>query len=148
MTADSLKHFLRLRGVHTPCEKCRGLGVYHYSSGATWRGGMGTCAFQWDICDQCWSTGDKHRIGTDIRKLEEQRKNWEENQVLEYLARRLGTGLNRIPLRILDLAKFCEKQANRRKIPDGESEFWWSHEWHMLGRLLKKLVKKDENDAI
>lgn len=135
-------HFLRRRGVHTPCEKCGGLGVYHYSHGSTWRGGVGPCCFQWDICDQCWSTGDKHRIGTDIRKLEEQRKNWEESQVLEYLARRLGCGLSGISKRILALAELCEKQANRRKLPEGEQAFWWHSEWHMLSEILKNLANK------
>jgi hypothetical protein len=142
---ESLTQFLRLRGVNTPCEKCRGLGVYHYSSGSTWRGGMGTCAFQWDICDVCWSTGDKYRIGTDIRELEAQRKKWQEDQILEYLAYRLGCGLSRISQRVLQLSDLCEKQANRRKLPEGEEAFWWNSEWHALGRMLRKLVNKDEN---
>lgn len=138
-----LSYFIKRRGVNDPCDKCQGLGSYHYSSGATWRGGMGTCAFTYDVCDSCWGSGDKHRIGTDIRKLEEQWKNWEENQCLEYLARRLGCGLSRIKDRILQLSEMCEKQANRRKLPEGEEAFWWNSEWDMLSRIFKKLVKKD-----
>ena len=140
----SLKHFLRLRGVQDPCPKCKGLGSYNYPSGATWRGGMGTCAFQHDICDQCWGTGDVHRIGTDIRKLEAERKSWEENQVLEYLAHRLGCGIPRIAKRIQQLADLCIKQSNKRKLPEGESEFWWNHEWDALGQMLLRLIEGKE----
>jgi len=136
----TLKYFLRLRGVNDPCDKCKGLGSYNYSSGATWRGGMGTCAFQHDICDKCWGTGDKYRIGTDLRKLEAERKAWEENQVLEYLARRLGCGIPRIANRIKQLAEICGKQANKRKLPEGEEAYWWCHEWDALGRILLRLV--------
>lgn len=141
-------YFVRQRGVNDPCDKCKGLGSYYYSSGATWRGGMGTCAFTWDICDQCWSTGDKYRIGTDIRKLEAQREDWEENQCLEYLARRLGCSLSRLRNRINQLADICEKQANKRKLPEGEETYWWNSEWTALGRILKRLAGKNENDSI
>lgn len=143
MNEEFFNHFLRLRGVRDPCEKCRGLGVYRYCHGSTWRGGIGTSSFQWDICDQCWSTGDKYRIGTNIRDLEAARKNWEENQVLEYLAQRLGCGLTKISQRVFQLSDLCEKQANRRKLPEGEEPFWWNSEWHALGRMLKKLVNKN-----
>ncbi len=143
MTAEP-SFTLRRRGVQDPCDKCKGLGSYQYSSGATWRGGMGTCAFQWDICSTCWGTGDKYRIGTDIRKLEEQRKNWEEDQCLAYLAQRLGCGIDRIAKRVGQLSAMCLKEANRRKLPEGEEPFWWAHEWQALGNILKKLSGVDD----
>lgn len=67
-TDDTLKQFLRWRGVLDPCPKCSGRGCYQYSNGATWRGGMGTTSSEWDVCDVCWGTGDQHRTGVDLRK--------------------------------------------------------------------------------
>lgn len=65
---DALKQFLRWRGVRSPCPKCNGRGCYQYSSGATWRGGMGTASMAWDVCNVCWGTGDESRTGVDLRK--------------------------------------------------------------------------------
>jgi hypothetical protein len=62
--------FLMLRGVETPCAGCGGYGVKMYASTATWRGGIGGQAITRDVCDRCWGTGDAHRKGTDLRKLE------------------------------------------------------------------------------
>lgn len=137
----TLEHFLRLRGVQTPCEKCKGLGSYCYSSGSTWRGGMGTCAFTYDVCDKCWNTGDKYRIGTDIRAIEASRKNWEAEQCLTYLGQRLGIGLSGMKKRVGQLAELCQKQASKRKLPPGEerNEFWWNQEWTALASILAKL---------
>ncbi len=140
--AYTLSYFLRRRGVNDPCDRCKGLGSYNYSSGGTWRGGMGTCAFTHDICSECWGSGDKYRIGTDIRKLEEQRKNWEEEQCLSYLAQRLGCNMARLAKRVAELADICHKQANKRKLPEGEEAFWWNSEWFALGNILKKLSSR------
>lgn len=48
----------RRRGVRNPCSKCSGWGVRWYSSGSTWRGGMGTASCALDVCDCCWGSGD------------------------------------------------------------------------------------------
>lgn len=67
--------FLRWRGVDDPCLRCNGSGVRTYSSGATWRGGMGTTRTERDVCDVCWGTGDRYRTGVDLRRLrDEERK--------------------------------------------------------------------------
>lgn len=149
MTREEMRKALRdLRGIYDPCDRCQGMGVCGYSSTATWRGGVGGQAFTSDICSVCWGSGDKSRPWLDLRKLETKQQAWEESQVLEYLSRRLGCGLSKIPERILQLADLCEKQANRRKLPEGEHAFWWNSEWHMLAQILKSLISKNENDAV
>lgn len=145
MTLDEMRKALRiLRDVYDPCDRCQGMGICSYSNTSTWRGGVGGQSFTSGICSDCWGSGDKTRPWLNLRTLEADRKNWEESQVLEYLARRLGCGLSGISRRILALAELCEKQANRRKLPEGEEAFWWHQEWHMIGSILKSLVKGKE----
>lgn len=142
MDRQEFKNYLRhVRGVEDPCQSCQGLGVRSYSSTATWRGGMGGQAFTQDVCDKCWGSGDVSRPWADIRKMERARADWEENQVFEYLARRLGCGLSGIKGRISQLAAMCNKESNRRKIPEGEHVFKWCQDWQMLGSILNRLYK-------
>jgi hypothetical protein len=58
------------RQIRSPCPTCKGLGRRHYSNGATWRGGVGTCSIEPDVCDSCWGSGDSERPFEDRRKLE------------------------------------------------------------------------------
>lgn len=135
------RHYLRQwRGVDDPCTKCQGAGVRSYSSTATWRGGMGGCMITTDVCDRCWGSGDEHRHGEDLRALYAAKKKWEEDQTFEYLTQRFGLNLRGFRARFKDVADFCGKQANRRKIPEGEHEFWWHHEWSAIESIIRKLV--------
>lgn len=132
-----LKHFRR--NVHTPCERCKGLGHCSYSNGATYHDhSVATQAFQDDICDHCWGSGDAHSPWTNVLELERSEKDWEEEQCLKYLAQRSGATLPRIKSRFLQLADMCAKESRRRKLPDGESPFWWSMEWDMFASIFKK----------
>lgn len=73
MTDDEfLARALRWRGVDDPCLACRGAGQRCYSSGATWRGGMGVASHAWDVCDACWGSGDRYRTGCDLRRLRDE----------------------------------------------------------------------------
>jgi hypothetical protein len=142
MDRQEFRRYLReIRGVTDPCDKCQGVGSRSYSSTATWRGGVGGQSFTVDVCDKCWGSGDMSRPWADIRKMEQARKDWEEDQCLSYLARSLGVSLTKIPRRIEQLADLCSKESKRRKLPEGESPFWWSHEWDMLASILRSLIK-------
>jgi len=60
------------RGVRVPCEKCTGLGSYHYCNTATWDDRPGILsgqAFTYDVCDECWGTGDKNWKGANLRTI-------------------------------------------------------------------------------
>lgn len=142
LTPEQMRHILRQwRGVRDPCPKCHGAGVRSYGSTSTWHGGMGGCAITKDVCDTCWGSGDEHRHGEDLRALYAVRKKWEEDEVFSYLAQRFGlTSLKGFRARFKDVADFCGKQANRRKIPEGEHEFWWHHEWSAIENIIRKLV--------
>lgn len=94
--------------------------------------------FTKDVCDRCWGSGDKHEPWTDIRKLEARRAAWEEEQVFEYLSRRLY--VRGFKKRLVQLADFCDTQERKRKVPEGEQAFWWAHEWHALSNMLRRLV--------
>jgi hypothetical protein len=137
--SEMLQHFLHQRGVDDPCETCHGYGVKSYANTSTWRGGMGGNMITRDICSSCWGSGDKYRPWLDLRSLNNQQKAWEENQCLSYLAQRIGANLTVLNMRIKDLAEYCHKQANKRKIPEGEEAFWWHQNWYALGNILGNL---------
>lgn len=89
----AIDHVLRLRGVETPCETCHGLGTRTYSNGATWRGGMGTCMSEKDICDTCWGTGDAHRTGVNLRKQRDEETHRVAVAALYLYADKAGAGI-------------------------------------------------------
>jgi hypothetical protein len=135
-----LKHFRR--NVHPPCSRCRGLGFYGYSNGGTYHDvSVATCSFEEDICDKCWGSGDDNRTWTNILEVERNKKEWDDEQCLKFLGRKLGVSLTKIPRRIEQLADICSKESKRRKLPEGESPFWWSQEWDMLASILRSLIK-------
>ena len=68
------------RNVDTPCAVCRGTGVRVYPSTATWAGGGGGQALTSDVCDACWGTGDKIKIGADLRAMRSRLKITEEER--------------------------------------------------------------------
>jgi len=135
------RRILRARGVNDPCEVCGGLGARMYSSGSTWRGGMGVASMTADVCDICWGSGDKYHQGVDLRTLEAARADWEQEQCLQWLSDKLGVNLTCIRQRILDLANLADKQANRRKLPEGEDYFWWHSNWSALASILRKVCE-------
>lgn len=143
---ERCEHAARLRGLHPSelCESCQGLGCRSYSSTSTWRGGIGGHAVTIGQCDSCWGSGDKYQPWPNIRKLEQSQADWEEDQCLKYLGRRLGAPISRLSKRLGQLADLCDKQANKRKLPEGEQEFWWHHEWTVLSSILRKFVKDEE----
>jgi len=138
------KELLKAKGVYEPCPGCAGLGAYYYSSTATWRGGVGGQSFTMDICDKCWGSGNAHETWTDIRKLEERRRDWEKEQVLKYLGNYFMVGFDRVRPYIKRLADLCEKESRRRKIPESEHPFWWAHHWELQARLLNRLAADKE----
>lgn len=135
---DLYKAILDYRGIINPCKKCSGFGECTYGSTATWRGGIGGQSCTSDVCDKCWGSGNADRPWTNIREVEKRRKNWEESQCLEYLAQRSGANLGRIKNRFLQLSEMCLKESRKRKIPEGESPFWWSMEWDMFAKIFHK----------
>lgn len=129
----------RMRGVVDPCPLCQGLGWRMYSSGSTWRGGMGTASFAHDVCDVCWGSGDAARPVADLRAMESARAGWDEYQCMRWLSGQLGAELPTIRKRIAALSEHCYAQVRKRKLPEGENAFWWCSSWHALGNMLAKL---------
>lgn len=137
------------RGVYPEhfCEACRGNGVRTYSNTATWRGGIAGQACTQDVCDKCWGSGDRHNPWTDIRKLEQKRTDWQEDQVFDYIHRKLGMNFDTFKYAVEQLAKYCDKQERRRKLPEGRpermDEFWYRHTWHAMSNMLQRLVSHE-----
>ena len=141
MSETTLEEIHRRRGVSVPCEQCDGLGAHMYSSGATWRGGMGTASFEPDVCDVCWGSGDAHRHGADLRAMTAQRDAWDDGQAVAYLSRSIGLRYTDTAARVEMLAALADKEANRRKLPDGADAFWWARGWESLASTLRRLAK-------
>lgn len=136
------RHTLRERFIRNGrvCSKCHGEGLYLYPSGSTWRGGVGSCSYTVDVCDECWGSGRRNLKFTDIRKLEQKRRDWEEAQCVAWLARKLCADLRHVRPYIALLSELAEKQSRKRKVPDGYDLSHWYHTWHMLSVQLKKLT--------
>jgi len=137
---EAVRTLLRRRGVNTPCPACEGPGTRWYSSGATWRGGMGTASFATDVCDVCWGTGDAQRHGVNLRELEAARDAWEDTEAVQYFARSLGIRFTGAKERLEELAKLCEKQARKRNIGTADP-FWYVQGWEMTAAVLRRIAK-------
>lgn len=72
--AASMEAKLAWRGVVDPCVRCGGAGQLLYGDTATWRRGGLRAGHQptRDVCDLCWGTGDRWRIGVDLRRMREE----------------------------------------------------------------------------
>lgn len=70
----SIKAKLAWRGVIDPCVRCGGAGQLMYGGSATWRRGGLKAGHQptRDVCDLCWGTGDRWRIGVDLRRMRDE----------------------------------------------------------------------------
>lgn len=112
----------RWRGVEDPCERCGGAGCRMYSSGATWRGGMGTARGERDVCDRCWGTGDRYRTGADLRALRDEEGRRVAEAAVGEIARScglaassdgvsLGTVRGAIPHLIIALDRVADKRG-------------------------------------
>lgn len=147
MSDPNWKQILHMRGVHTPCDACHGLGIKVYASTATWHGGMGCAAMTHDVCDECWGSGDKNRHGMDLRKMTAERKQWEKEQAMSYLSTALGVRIGRLRKRFLALANLADAQCRKRKLPAGEDEFWWQRDWECVASLLRSIAKKGDEPS-
>lgn len=141
MSDDLRELLLEWRCIETACSTCGGSGVRAYGSTATWHGGIGGASITNDVCDRCWGSGDTNRPGVNLRQMMAARAAWEDQQVIEFLSRKLGMGLGDMRQRVIDLAALCDKEAGRRKIPDGKDMFWWRQSWGALGSILKGLAR-------
>ena len=142
MNQGCYEWMLEQRGVETPCQKCKGTGIISYPSTATWRGGWGGSSITKDTCDKCWGTGDKDNHGSNLRDLIDFKENWKKEQVFYFLSAYLGITIETIRNRFLQLSELAEKQSQKRKLPEGEEEFWWVHDWKSISSILKELCSK------
>jgi hypothetical protein len=117
---DHLRWALHHRGVETPCDRCRGLGVVTYASTSTWRGGMGGASMTRDVCDVCWGSGDAHDHWTDLRKLRAEEDHRVHARAGELFKTRLGVELRSL-LPALDAlaAELDAFSRQRRPRPQG-----------------------------
>lgn len=141
--------FLSWRGVESPCQKCSGSGVRMYGSTATWRGGIGGQMCTTDVCDACWGTGDEHRKGADLRALMTARRDWEEEQCMQYFARRTGATLVTTRRHMQAIAEILEREERRRKTPfDAErGEFWWFATLRMVSAAFRKFAGEGSSNV-
>lgn len=68
--------FMRGRADPDCCLKCHGLGVYFYSTTATWRDDnfIAGQAITRDVCDECWGSGSMSRPWPSHREFERMAK--------------------------------------------------------------------------
>lgn len=137
---DKLDQFLRSRGVHAPCAKCRGLGSFLYGSTSTWRGGMGGCAMTWDVCDTCWGSGDAEKTWTDIRQLEAEQDRQVRIRAMRWLSTSIGANHYSMHKAILELAGELDKFVRGRK----ERAPYFAELCRMFASELRSAVEADK----
>lgn len=148
MTRQEFYQFLKdARGIYPgdECQACNGIGTRVYGNTSGWRGGIGGAMMTTDVCDKCWGSGDKTRPWTNIRALEAKRADWEEDQVIEYLQRRLGLSFDNFKFAWAELQRYADKQERKRKLPEGApvDAFWWAHTWHAVSNTIGKLLSHE-----
>lgn len=104
------------RRIETPCPMCKGAGGIVYASGATWRGGMGTASMEYDVCDQCWGSGDVANPWTDLRKLEKDRDERIKAEAATLLMRASGAQYWTMAADVLRLSDHIAAYARKRDI--------------------------------
>lgn len=135
-----LRDMHEYRGVNVPCKRCGGSGVRTYGSTSTWRGGIGGSAMTSDVCDGCWGSGDAAHKWTNLRKLERKRMDWEAEQCAKWLADRAGISLRATEDGWKHLVSVIEKEARRRKPPEGANPFWYARTAETLAAVLRELL--------
>lgn len=115
LTMTRSQFMKRFLGVDDPCERCHGAGRYMYSHGSTWRGGVGTTGMEWDVCDLCWGTGDKHKTGVDLRKQRNEFRQAVRSESLKHLERCMGAWLGNTHEALLTLSDELERLSRGRK---------------------------------
>ncbi len=106
--------FLSWRGVDDPCLRCAGSGIVIYSSGATWRGGMGAASMQRDVCDTCWGTGDRYRTGCDLRRLRDEERKRVAEAALTLIADTCGLTFKTCRAEAHAIAEHLQKLVDKR----------------------------------
>jgi cytosine/adenosine deaminase-related metal-dependent hydrolase len=117
MTPDLTAAMLRARHVTDPCLRCHGWGVVMYSSGSTWRGGMGTKKSAPDVCDACWGSGDRYRSGCDLRRLRDEEGQRIARAAVTLLAEAAGAPFSTCGAAVHHIAEMLERLADKRGAP-------------------------------
>jgi len=112
------EEFLRNRGLsrfETVCPPCGGWGLKWYSSGATWRGGMGTASSAQDVCNFCWGSGNSSKPWLNLKTLQEDIELEISRRAHMLLADAAGTNIGAMQPAIYELVLELEKFSRGRK---------------------------------
>lgn len=148
MDRDDILTLKDLRGIRRVCKVCVGRGTALYANTSTWRRGIGGSACTVGQCDACWGSGDADNPWPSIRDLEKKRKGWERDQCLSWLACRLGCQFSEMREKLNELAELCQKQANKRNLPEGAEQFWWRQNWEALAAVLQDIAGPGSSETV
>ena len=140
MRRELAEQVCRARRIDRPCPRCGGLGWSWYGSTSVWRGGAGGSAITQGICSKCWGSGDADCPWADQRKLEAAVESAHRESGAKWLVGQLGVNLGTTGRTISRLAALAEKESRRRKLPEGEDEYWWRESWLAVAAQLRKLL--------
>lgn len=120
------RDYLDWRGVVDPCMRCGGAGQLMYGDSATWRQGGLRAGHQptRDVCDLCWGTGDRWRIGVDLRRMREEENARIAAAVMETVEAHAGVSdwnRSRSLLLVRTLRDLVEPAGRKRAIIEGSA---------------------------
>lgn len=128
------------------CKICTGYGVRLYSSGATWRGGMGTQAFRSDICDQCWGSGNRAKPWLDLRALRERTNEEVAERAVDALARSCGANMTSTKKSIEQIIAHLDALKRKRKLAGRDVDFWMLPLANGLRNILARAINVPEEE--
>lgn len=143
MNEKTQEALLRIRRVEgPPCERCKGMGGRMYGSGSTWRGGMGTTMCAWDVCDECWGSGDKTQPWTNQREQVALIERLRTESSVRWLAHSVGAELDNVRPYLARISAVVEKEARRRKVEgvDRSELFWYFRVVEIVAGALGKMA--------
>lgn len=141
---ESVLHYRRVR-PEDACERCNGMGAHWYSSGATWRGGMGTASCEWDVCAECWGSGDRNKSWTNLRKVDEVIERLRAATSARWFAEKAGLGFSHMRSSLVRLSEVVTRETRRRKV-EGVDLFTYYRTAEILAGAIMSLSEAFPNE--
>lgn len=108
---------------------------------------MGCAAMTYDQCDECWGSGDADRHWPNLRAYEASRRAWEAEQCAKWLAANTGCELKLFRGCLSAVVGVIEKEARRRKPPDGKDAFWYARAAEQVAVAMRRLIGEEDDDV-
>lgn len=89
----------------------------------------------WDVCDECWGSGDKNRPWTDLRKMRDNEEEKIRIAAGNFLADKIGANFISVKQALEEVAIELEKLSRGRK----QKAQWFYQTCELLAKSLREM---------